>query len=404
MQQKGTNQIQKRNQNTALVLRRIAESGSISRVDIATLTGLTKTTITNVVQALLDQGWVEEKDENNIESPSVMTSGRPAIQLRISAKKHLICGMLLKRNKTVVLVGTLSGEIIDQISYDHKESVDPDELVEILVSSYKEIRKKYNQSILGIGISCVGLINSAEGIILDPPLYFSRPCELPIVELLKNTIKEPIFLMHDAGASILAEQFYSQQKLPSHFAYLILNKGIGVGFVFNDQVFNGIMSQSGELGHCSIDTYGKQCICGNKGCLELYANIDVMTERLGEYKKIYENHPLMNKSDISFEDFVIYTNEKDVLCTTILREFLGYVSTSLVGIINLLDIDLIVIEYEGAVKGKYELERMLEEMINEKLLASHYKHVTIRQSRFGSHLSLVSPLAIVAQQVFEGNL
>ncbi|MFV0412534.1 MAG: ROK family protein, partial [Oscillospiraceae bacterium] len=386
-----------------LVLRQIATTRGISRVDISALSGLTKTTISNVVQTLINQGVVEEAALAAGESAPAALSGRPPIQLRIARTAPLVCGMLLKREQTVVLLGTLDGEIVEEISENFKNTIDPESLVAFLKRAYKEIRARHPQKILGVGISSVGIIDSVKGILLNPPNYFSYPCELPLVDLLKEEIRAPIFLMHDTGASILAEQLYSPNNLPKDFAYLTFQTGIGAGFVLNEQVYNGLIGQSGELGHCSINHEGEKCVCGNRGCLELYANVHNMRQQLEQYRSICPRHPLLNVQKPCFGDFVAMAQKGDGVCTSILMDFFKYVAAALVNIVNVLDIDLVVIEYEGA-NGTPVLEKLLEDMLNSRILARKYKHVTIRQSHFGSRLSRVSTIAIVTQHVFNGNL
>ena len=48
--------------------------------------------------------------------------------------------------------------------------------------------------------------------------------------------------------------------------------GIGAGFILNHALYDGDSGQSGEIGHTSINFDGPLCACGNRGCLDLYAN------------------------------------------------------------------------------------------------------------------------------------
>ena len=44
--------------------------------------------------------------------------------------------------------------------------------------------------------------------------------------------------------------------------------GVGGGVVVAGEVYRGSSSNSGEIGHISIDVNGEECPCGNVGCLE----------------------------------------------------------------------------------------------------------------------------------------
>lgn len=381
--------------NIGYVLHEIAIHEGISRVDIAKQSGLTKTTISNIVQELIRLKFVEERDKDSDD----LLSGRPPIQLCISTEAPLICGMLLKRGETKVLLGTIDGKILHEVSekFSVSERIDPDELVSFLLRAYKEIYAQANNRILAVGISAVGIIDSEKGLILNPPNYFSYPYELNLFEALRKEIHVPLYLMHDASASVLAEQLYTTEVLPNDFAYVTLQAGIGAGFIINGHIHDGLMGQTGELGHCSINHFGERCVCGNYGCLELYASVDAMRKEL----RRFPNHPLPQTA--TFEDFITYARKGDGVVTGILMNFADYVATALIGVVNLFDIDLIVIEYSGA-GNEQVLEKMLEQQINSRLLSSSYKHVQVRQSHYGSQLSQVSTLAIITQHLFKGEM
>lgn len=396
----GVNQAEMRNKNRGLVLKQIGTSPGISRADIATRTGLTKTTITNVVQELLQQNYVcEQKKEE-----AGQGSGRPPIELYISKQAPLICGMLLKRNITTVFLATLANDIVDQINISFEAGqIDPQLLLEFLINSYKALAERNSSNqIFGIGISCVGVIDNVNGIILNPPHYFAYPCEFPLIQLLMDKIKVPIYLMHDCSAAILAQQLYAKEETQESFAYLCLEGGIGIGFILDGKVYDGLLGQGGELGHCSIDYQGEQCVCGNNGCLELYANEKRLTEHLHEYQDIFPNHPLMHKNKLLLADFIKQADHKDTLSIVLLREYTQYIATALVNVINLLDISQIVLEYENS-DDSYCLENMLQTEIENRLLTAKYKQIQVIRSKFKDQLSLKGCTAIVATQVFQGS-
>lgn len=388
--------------NQGLILQQIAVNQGISRVDIANKTNLTKTTVSNVVQDLIRMGYVIEGTDIGIDNYT--GAGRRPVQLAISDSAPLICGMLLKRNRTTVVLGTLHGKIVEEITEKFTGLMDPDHLVEFLLDSYRTLREKYhNRRLIGVGISCMGIVDSVKGEILNPARYFNVPTELPIIQILKKEIDLPIFLMHDTGASVVAEQTYATKPLPRNFAYVTFQSGIGAGLVLNGQVANGQRGHGGELGHMSINQSGVQCVCGNYGCLEMYANLENMVAHLKTYSKVMPNHPLMNRTDLTFEDFVNQAKEKDPLCITIIEEFTRHLSTAFVNLVNLLDITYFIIEYEGGT-GSRIIEDFLETSVNKMILASNHRRVKIRQSKFGEQLPLVSAFAIVAARVFNGDL
>ncbi len=397
----GVNQSEMRTKNRGLVLKQISACPGISRAEIATRTGLTKTTISNVIQELLQQGYVYEEKNTDLNT----SSGRPPIRLYISKQSPLVCGMLLKRTAATVFLGTLSNEIIDEISQPMTPNqIDPQGLLIFLLNSYKKlVARNKNVSILGVGISCIGVLDSINGVILNPPNFFSQPCEFPLVELLAKEIPEPIFLSHDCSASILAQQLYASEETTDSFAYLCLTGGIGMGFILNGQAYNGLSGQSGEFGHCSIDYQGEKCVCGNRGCLELYANEDRLIKTLQSYNESFPNHKLIKKNNLKLVDFIEEASKSDVLCTLLLNQYTDYLATALISVINILDIDQVVLEYDGTEPTLF-LEALLEQKLNQRLLTSNYKNISVTRSKFENNLSLFGCIAIVSSKVFQGQL
>lgn len=394
--------------NRGLVLRQISVQSGISRVDIAGAARLTKTTISNVVNELIAQDLVEESSAQDHSA----SSGRPALGLSLSEKSPLICGILLKRKKTVLILGDLSGKTIDRVQYENLSLVDPMELMDQLCTAYLQLTCKYSRRVIGIGISSMGLVDSTNGLILNPPQYFTYDCDLPIIDSFRKRIpreKLParIVLMHDTCASVLAEQTYSRLGAERSFAYLSLVDGIGLGMMLNGVDYEGVNGQSGELGHTTVNSDGPRCECGNRGCLELYASIDALVSQLREFSTTFPAHPLMNRQHIMFADFVSLADQNDPLCTVLLKKYADWVSIALVNVVNILDIDLIVLEYQGQ-DGKPGiqpfLETYLEQKINRGILPKKTKKVRVERSRFGSNLSLIGSLSIIASEVFTGDL
>lgn len=385
--------------NRGLLLQQIATRDGVSRVDLARLTGLTKTTITNVVGELLEGGFLVE---HTVEHENAQSAGRKPVLIDISPTAPLIIGILIRRQRLDFSVGNLKGELLEHLSHNYSGLIHPEDLVETVLNAYHSLRKNRPGRIAGVGVSTIGLLDTNRGTILNPPRFFSHPCELDIISALEQQIDVPIFFMHDTSASVLGEKIYGENSL-SNFIYVSTLGGIGAGLMLDNKVYTGDLGQSGELGHMSIDVHGPICSCGSHGCLELYANLQSLTDGLHEYESLYPTHPLMRCEHPPFGDFVDLANRGDFLCTSLLRRYCAYLASALASIVNLLDLGVVVLEYESASNGGI-VEKLLESEINRRILAKKYRHVQVRQSRFGSRLPLVGTLAIVSARVFSGDL
>jgi predicted NBD/HSP70 family sugar kinase len=68
---------------------------------------------------------------------------------------------------------------------------------------------------------------------------------------------------------------------PAPQVYALLSVGIGCGLVIDgNRLFRGAAGTAGELGHVTLDTSGRLCRCGNRGCVETTASTPVLLETL----------------------------------------------------------------------------------------------------------------------------
>ena len=246
--------------NKNFILKEIIINKCITRIDLAKFTGLTKMTVTNIVNELKSDGLILESDE--FDNQNV---GRNPIMLCINPAKTVI-GVYLNRDYAEIFAGDMSGNIYDDTrTYLRDETTDS--INKKISSCIDKLLKKY-KNVLGIGISAIGPLDSENGIILDPPNFvgIKNYC---IKEFLQNEYDLPVYVENDMNTSAIAEKYWGFAGDIPDYIYLGATNGIGAGIVMGGHLSRTI----GEIGHVSIDINGAKCRCGNNGCLEMYASI-----------------------------------------------------------------------------------------------------------------------------------
>lgn len=391
----GTNLQNIKANNRLLILRLIATNKRITRVDISNITGLSRMTIGNCVSELIAKNYVEEV---KAEAAPSSGQGRKPLFLTISQNSPCICGMLIKRGICQVCLANLDGIIVSQINCSYEDLASSQELIDILVKSFYQIKASTQKKILAVGISCVGPVDTEHGIILNPP-YFYGIKDLPIVSIIKQKIDMDVFLINDANAGALAEKFYGIGKNISNFIYVHIMNGIGAGLVLNDSLFNGNTGQSGELGHTSISYTGPKCACGNTGCLELYANIENMRQHIHEQSPFYPKSLLLNSEEPNWAQIVRYADMGDSLALSALNQFCSYLSYALIDALNLLDLSTIIVGYESSKKCNV-IERLLQLKLENIVLSSRTNTISILHSSFCGDAPLIGSIALIANKFF----
>lgn len=255
------NQAKNKINNKNLILKQIIMSGSISRIDLSRFTGLTKMTVTNLVNELSGEKLIREKNEHQNHQV-----GRNPIMLT-AEKNNYIIGIYLNRDYVEVFAGDIRGNIADNIRTKLSDETEKS-INEKISRSVDALLKKYKR-VHGIGISVIGPIDSERGIILNPPNFFGIE-NYNIKEYLCGRYSLPVYADNDMNTSAVAEKYWGYASGISDFIYLGASNGIGSGIVMNGRLCK---RAPGEIGHVSVDINGPECRCGNRGCLEMYASI-----------------------------------------------------------------------------------------------------------------------------------
>ena len=396
----GSNLSDVKAKNRNLVLKLIATQEQVSRADLSRMTGLTKTTLGNIVADLIAQNILCEQPDSNLEGGV----GRRPILLDISPFSPCIMGMLIKRGLCTVLLSDLKGHIFDQINYEYQKHLEAEELLDILMMLYSQLRPRYERPIAAIGIASIGPVDTLAQKIVNPPNFFGIS-NLPVAGIIQRRTGLPTFLINDSNAGALAEKLYGKGKEVNNFIYLHIMNGIGAGYILDGKIYNGDIGQSGEVGHTSINFSGPVCDCGNVGCLELYANLANMNRKIHSLRNVYPKPTILpaGRQEYSWREIVDAAAGMDFFATAALEEFCEYVSYAMVNVVNLLDVEHIILGYDAA-PSTHLLEAMLQDKLNTKALSAKYRKIAVEKSMFGGDAPLIGSIAAVTDMIFDGKI
>ena len=213
--------------------------------------------------------------------------------------KDIIVGIDIGGTNTVYgFVDGKSNYLFDKTipTYPNK---DISEFVLRLVGSIEESKNNFfSESILsGIGIAAPGA-NHLNGKIESPSNFKWKDVKLG--DMLKEHFDIPIAITNDANAAALGEMFFGSAQNMKNFIMLTIGTGLGSGIVIDGKIFQGSNGHAGEMGHMNIVPNGRQCSCGNYGCLETYISVTGLRRTVFNLLSIYNEHSEMR--DISFNE------------------------------------------------------------------------------------------------------
>lgn len=235
----------------------LLQRSPLSRAELSRQMGLTRAAISLITEELIAEGLICPSEK----SMQTTGPGRTPTNLELCSGALFAVGVSLSRSGAWVGMEDLKGNVICQKQVAEQT---PEGLIAAIS---KIIAKTPKEKILGIGISAPGPVDSAKGIILNPP-DFPLWSNCPIGAWLSEALDLPAYLEKDANAAAL----YNRRNgdFPEKDDFLLLYMGGGVG---SGVISQGKLLRFCELGHTSICHDGPVCSCGNRGCLEAYASI-----------------------------------------------------------------------------------------------------------------------------------
>jgi len=268
---KATHQ-QTKQHNRDLVLRTIFSQDPVSRAEIARITHLTRTTVSDVVTSLLSEGLVKEV------GLGASIGGKSPILLSVEANSRFLIGLNLAQDKFIGAIVNLRGEIMEIVEVEVHDD-NGEKALELVYQILNQLIRKKFKPIVGIGVGAPGLINTRSGVIVSAVnLEWEN---LPLGHLLQKKYKLPVLVVNDSQATAIGEYVYGNGHKPDENLIVVnVKHGIGAGILINGQLFQGDGGGAGEIGHVVVQENGAVCRCGKLGCLETISSARAVMQQL----------------------------------------------------------------------------------------------------------------------------
>lgn len=403
LRENGSKQQTIKEQNRALVLQCVLNRHILSRAEIARQLGLTKTTLTNIVNDLIADGILVESDAVPMHEEAVAAVGRKSIGLVLSPNAPLIGGVLIQRGNLHVILSDLQGKILTDRKYTYNGLISPKEFQKNLRELYFAARAESDRPMLAIGIACVGPLNILDGTLLNPHHFFTEPFDFDIVSFFASFTHLPVYLCNDATAGAIAEKLFGLGRDEDNFVYISTFNGIGAGFYLDNKLYNGEIGQNGELGHMSINFMGPKCVCGNNGCLELYADIPGILRHYDHFREFFPEHPLFKACDHTILDVLTLIDGGDVLAMAVMSDYCRYLECAVSNLMTQLNINLVILAGSPNTTNHF-FEHTLMHMINKKTASARDQRIRVEKSQFGLDSPLPGSVGIVIDKIFNGEI
>lgn len=389
---KASNSKSNKVQNRNVILKMIALKAPISRIELSALSGLSKMSLTNIISEFKEEGLVLETGVD-----STASGKRKPILLDLARGALCSIGIHITRSFVEGCLADIKGEILYSKREEYLGTIHEKDLTDLIMNLIKTIHNLSNHKIVGIGIASMGPLDLKKGLILNPSNFFGIH-DVPIVDIVQSAYPElPVFLCKNTNSAVLAEKYYGSDKTIKNFAYIGVSKGVGCGAVVNDHLITGSNGYACEIGHITINPNGPLCSCGNRGCLEMYANIGA-AEQYAE-NQIQNGEKTVLKTPVSYEKIINAAKEGDKVACAALDEQCKNLAIGVINLINVFDPKTVIIGNEIAMGGSEIIDR-IQKYVGNIPFSMKQHPVKIMVSKFYDKAPLLGSATYVFENLY----
>jgi predicted NBD/HSP70 family sugar kinase/DNA-binding MarR family transcriptional regulator len=254
--------------NRGRVLQALFDYGPMSRAELARHAGVNRTTISGIVQPLVDADVLVETDP----LPAAAVGGKRARPLWFSPEARPICGALVMANSVSACLATLDGHILAEVSAPIPAEATRDEIIALVEANISAVLKGAPRKPLGIGVGVGGMVDTDAGSIVRVNLAPALD-GCPLKQILAQRFGMTVVLDHHPRALLVGDRWFGKGRGRNRFAVVFTGEVLGAAFALNGRLYRGAAGAGGELGHTFVQLDGELCKCGRRGCWDTIATL-----------------------------------------------------------------------------------------------------------------------------------
>ena len=381
-----------KSQNLTAVLFALLHHEPTSRSQLSELTGLSPTTITNLITELLDRGVVAE--EGAVKAEGRRSVGRPRTALRLVPEAHYAIGIHIGVGTVWAAVTDLLANPLCSFSLSHALEAPPEDVIrqtaalaERAIAECGVAREK----IVGVGIGASGLVDPHTGVNVFAPNLNWR--DVPIQRLVAERFQLPVTVENNVRTMALGEALFGAGRGVRTMAFIYARIGVGAGFVVDGQIYRGSGAGAGEIGHMTIiPEGGRPCRCGNTGCLETLISEPIILELAQELASEHPDGILSTLLDTGegpvIERVFAAARQGDSATRAMLDDRASYLGIALANLVSVFNPELIVLG--GFLSQGFDLlGPVIESTMRERAFANLGDRVRLQTTSFGQQAGVV---------------
>ncbi|WP_407561929.1 ROK family protein [Streptomyces sp. 184] len=368
-----------RREHEELVLSLLRKHGPLSRGELGTRCGLSRTTLYDIVGDLVASGAVVA----SVPLAEERRRGRPVEKLSLNPDAGQALGIDFARRAVHVAAVNVAHEIVGSASEQHAPDLTWEErvrLAERLVGTLTGGALRLG-ALDAVGVGVVGPVGAPGELTAD-----GRRLDV-LSELLRKSFGVPVLLDNNTRLAALAEATWGAAADDADVLYLRVSHGVGGGLVVGGSLHRGAFGLSGELGHVTAVPAGAPCECGGTGCLETVASVGAV---LDAYRAAG------GRAD-DLAAFTAALAAGDAAARAVLAVAGAHIGTVLAAVCNAIGPGVIVIGGELARTGE-ALTGPVEQALGAHIMPASRDRVVLRPATLGATGGALGAIALVLHE------
>jgi predicted NBD/HSP70 family sugar kinase len=239
--------------------------------------------------------------------------------------------------------------------------------------------------ITGIGVGVPGLVDDTGTVLFAPNLQWR---DVPLRRMLADRYGVPISIDNEANAGALGERIFGAGRSIDNLVYVSVGIGIGTGLILHKELYKGASGFSGEMGHLSVEAFGKPCTCGNRGCWEMYASERALLEKAAGLGFDHLESLLAGAQ----------SGRKDV--QELLKETGEYLGIGIANIVNVFNPDAVIIGNRMS-RARNWIEPVLRRTVVQRSLGFHLRSVQLLFAELGQRSAVMGAAQMAIAGFFD---
>jgi len=390
-------------QNVKAILMHLLHKEPVYRVDLARDISVSTTTVTKLIDELIDQGIVQE---GVVEVEGERPVGRPKSALFLNKNAYYAIAVHIGGSRYRIGIVNLRDEIISFYKTEYDFSQPCEELLEEICD---QLNKMINESgiernkIIGIGIGVPGIVDAAEGVIGYSKNHGWK--DVQVKDFFTSKFDCQIAVENNVRAMALGEALFGDGRTVDNLLFIYGSRGVGAGIVVDRKILRGISQGAGEIGHTYlICNDGSKSISESSSTLEDLISVSAL---INESKAIIDQNPQCEFSNKLYsldgnelvEAVFELAKEGDPNAKKIIEKISRFLGIAILNAINFINPELILL---GGLYAEYEnlFIPRVREMADNLTFANIGRKVDIRATEFGWRAGLFGAGALALSQFF----